>query len=198
MYYKEFKNMAEIHPEGVSENGRYKMQYVEAREMSDLAKLMNPEYATQKDQTVCVLRDTELQEIVMSDSAMEQDTNIEHVRGAKGDVLIAGMGMGMILLAMQDRPEITSITVIEISQELHDFVRPNLDLNDKVNIIISDIHDYIPDRKFDTVYCDIWNDISANNYEEMNDLSYKFKDVPKVSHWRFDRTEELAEEDYGY
>ena len=198
MYYKEFKNMAEIHPEGESASGRYTMNYVQAREMSDMAKMMNPEYASQKDQMVCVLRDTELQEIVMSDSAMEQDTNIDVVRGAKGDVLVAGMGMGMILLAMQDRPEITSITVVEISQELHDFIRPNLKLNDKVNIVISDIHDYIPDRKFDTVYCDIWNDISSDNYEEMNDLSYKFKDVPKVSHWRFDRTEELVEEDYEY
>jgi len=200
MYYDEFKNMVEYHAEGKSFSGRYKIQHVEAREFSELGKLQNPEYAGQLDQNVCVLKDTELQEIVMSDSWMEQATNIEFVRKAKGDVLIAGFGLGMVVLAIQNKPEVTSITVVEINQELVDFIKPNLPLNDKVKIIVSDIHDYEPTIIFDTVYCDIWNHISGDNYDEMNNLSEKFFEASTggVYHWRYERTDELHDEEEYY
>ena len=201
MYYKEFKNMGDYHRHNSeSASGSYLIRHVEVKESDAFEKVRNPELEGQLDQNVCVLVDTVKGEIVMSDSWMEQETNIEFVRAAKGDVLIGGLGMGMILLALQDKSEVTSITVVEISQELVDFILPNLPLNDKVKIVVSDIHDFIPDKKYDLVYCDIWNDISGNNYDEMNDLTHKFREHKAVAHWRFDRTEEMHMEDdyYGY
>jgi len=189
MYYKEFKDMTKVHPEAMSEN--YEIKHIQASEVDS----WNPEYAGQKDQLVCVLRDNDKREIVMSDSWMEQETNIELVQEATGHVLIGGLGIGMILLALQERPEVLSITVVEISQELHDFIVPNLDLNDKVRIVISDIHDFEPDRLFDFAYCDIWNDTSGDNLDEMEELTDKFEDIDEVRHWRYDKTVELSNED---
>lgn len=200
MYYEEFnKPMVEIHPESVSESGKYEITYGEGRELDALSKLMNPEYAGQLDQTICVLRDMEKREIVMSDSWMEQETNIGMVRQAKGHVLIAGLGMGMIVLAMQELEEVESITVVEIDQEIIDFITPNLDLYDKVKIVCSDIHDFVPDRQYDTVYCDIWNDISGANFEEMEELTCALQADCKgeVKHWRYTSTYEMYEEDNG-
>ena len=136
MYFKEFDNMAEIHPESVSESGKYKIRHQDVTEPDMFQKLRNPELAGQLDQNVCVLVDTEKREIVMSDSWMEQETNIGIVRQAKGHVLIAGLGMGMIVLAMQKNPEVKSITVVEIDAELAAFTSSNLDLYDKVEIVI--------------------------------------------------------------
>ena len=194
MYYKEFKDMTKVHPEGASKDNGYAIFHAQASE----ADSWNPEYAGQKNQLVCVLKDKNEQEIVMSDSWMEQETNIELIREAHGHVLIGGLGIGMILLAMQDRPEILSITVVEISQELHDFIVPNLELNDKVKIVISDIHDFEPKRFYDFVYCDIWNDTSGDNLEEMQELTDKFDGCDEVRHWRYDKTVGLANEDFYY
>lgn len=200
MYYDEFKTkMVDIHQEGESDNGRYTIKHVDVKEPDAFEKVRNPEVYGQEDQEVCVLVDGELGEIVMSDSWMEQYTNIEHVRGAKGHVLVAGLGIGMILLALQEKPDVESITVVEISQELVDFITPNLPLNDKVNIVVSDIHAFEPQMTYDTVYCDIWNNISGDNYDEMLDLSTKFSSHGKVAHWRYDTTEEMHEEEaYGW
>ncbi|WBC28481.1 methyltransferase [Thiohalocapsa phage LS06-2018-MD03] len=197
MYYPEFKKMVNVHPESESRRGGYKIQHLSASEPSYFEKVYNHEIFGQREQKICVLRDLNKGEIVMSDSWMEQDTNIKIVRAAHGHVLVAGLGIGMILLALQDKPNVKSITVVEISQELHDFIRPNLILNDKVDIVISDIHDYKAPRVFDFVYCDIWNGISGYNLDEMLDLTSKFYNNNEVHHWRYFTTEEKYIESQG-
>ena len=201
MYYEEFKNMHEIHPEGESATERYEIRHVEAKEPDALSKMMNPEYGGQLDQTVCVLRDNDKHEIVMSDSWMEQKTNIDIVKKAEGHVLIGGLGMGMIVLAMQDLERVESITVVEIDQELIDFIVPNLNLSDKVTVVCCDIHLFYPERKYDTIYCDIWNDISGNNLDEMHELTWHLEPhaTRGVDHWRYRKTlEEAGESEYEF
>ena len=198
MYYPEFKIMHEIYDD--VENEFYKVHTVHASKGNP----WDEEYRGQKEQEVVVLRDLKKREIVMSDSWMEQKSNIDLVRQANGHVLIGGLGIGMVILALQDKPEVVSVTVVEIDQNLYDTVMPQLKphLNDKVKIVIQDIHNFIPDRKYDVIYCDIWNDISSDNWDEMKDLTKKFKyqvnrDNPKclLDHWRKDRTRQLVAED---
>ena len=55
---------------------------------------------------------------VMSNTSMEKRTNADFCIHAHGDVLIGGLGIGMIVLAIQDKPEVKSITVIEKNQEV--------------------------------------------------------------------------------
>ena len=52
-------------------------------------------------------------QIVMSNTHMERWTNMNFCDYAHGDVLIGGLGIGLIILAIQDNPEVHSITVIE-------------------------------------------------------------------------------------
>jgi len=112
----------------------------------------------------------------MSDTMMEKKTNFEFTRRARGDVLIAGLGLGMIVLAIQDDPTITSITVIEKSIDVIELVTPQLPLNDKVTIIHDNIFAWKPKRgiRYDTIYFDIWPAICGDYYEEMKDLKRKF------------------------
>lgn len=51
--------------------------------------------------------------VVMSDTMMEKRTNREFCDEAHGDVLVGGLGIGMILMAIQDNPAVNSITVLE-------------------------------------------------------------------------------------
>lgn len=57
---------------------------------------------------------------VMSNTNMEKRTNMDFCCNAHGDVLIGGLGIGMIILAIQDKSEVKSITVIEKNQEVID------------------------------------------------------------------------------
>ena len=70
-------------------------------------------------------------ECVMSDTNMEQRTNLRFCLKAYGDIIIGGLGIGMIIMAIQDKPEVKSITVIEKNQEVIDLVASQLDFNKK-------------------------------------------------------------------
>ena len=114
---------------------------------------------------------------VMSDTNMEKRTNSDFCINAHGNIIIGGLGIGMIIIAIQDKPEVNSITVIEKNQEVIDIVASQLDLNDKVNIICADVFEWKPERgvKYDMVYMDIWNWINEDVYKnEMQPLKRKY------------------------
>lgn len=105
---------------------------------------------------------------VMSNTNMEKRTNMDFCCNAYGDVLIGGLGIGMIILAIQDKPEVKSITVIEKNQEVIDIIAPQLKFNDKVKIICADVFEWNPDNgvKYDMSYMDIWSWINEDIYEK--------------------------------
>lgn len=114
--------------------------------------------------------------ILMSNTPMEKRTNSEFITKANGDVLIAGLGIGLIVLPIQDKENIKSITIIEKQQEIINMVASQLPLNNKVNIICDDIFNYIPNKKYDTIYLDIWPYVNSDIYkEEMLPLKNKYR-----------------------
>ena len=116
-------------------------------------------------------------ECVMSDTTMEKYTNLDFCANAYGDIIIGGLGIGMIIMAIQDKSEVNSITVIEKNQEVIDMVASQLNFNDKVNIICADVFEWKPERgvKYDMAYMDIWNWINEDVYKnEMQPLKRKY------------------------
>jgi hypothetical protein len=120
--------------------------------------------------------------VMMSDTPMERNTNRDFVRRANGDVLIFGLGLGLIILPLLKEENVTSITVVELHQDLIDLVQPILkkhDIKNKLTIIQGDcfeIHNTIPkEKKFDVIYGDIWISIDVDNYEEMKTLTKNWK-----------------------
>lgn len=120
--------------------------------------------------------------IMMSDTPMERNTNRDFIQRANGDVIIFGLGLGLVILPLLKKKNVKSILVVELYQDLIDLVQPILkkhDTENKLTIIQGDcfeIHKSIPkDKKFDTVYGDIWIEISTKNYEEMKILTKNWK-----------------------
>lgn len=115
---------------------------------------------------------------VMSDTRMERMTNSDFVRDANGDVLVAGLGIGMILdeiesrAAKRPRP-IKSLTVVEKNPDVIRLVAPKFP---GVAVIEADIFTWRPARgqKFDTIYFDIWTGICVDNLDEMAKLHRSF------------------------
>jgi hypothetical protein len=112
---------------------------------------------------------------IMSDTWMEQQTNVEFCEQAKGDVLVGGLGLGMVLLAIQDKPEVRTITVVEKEAEVIALIKDQLPLNATVTIVQGDIFTYKPDKAYNVIYCDIWDTISGDNWPEMKKLHRRLR-----------------------
>lgn len=114
--------------------------------------------------------------LMMSDTAMERRTNRSFIEFATGRVLIAGLGVGLIIQNIIDKEDVTEIVVIEKYQDVIDVVEPRI-THPKLKIICADIfkYDMPKTEKFDTIYFDIWPDISTHNLNEMTLLHRKYR-----------------------
>lgn len=132
--------------------------------------------------------------VVMSDTDMEKTSNVHVIKNAHGHVLIAGLGLGMIILPLLEKQEVEHITVIEKNPDVIKLVYPHIEC-DKLTVINADIFEWKPDKssKFDCIYFDIWTFISLENIDEIKKLHYKFKnkldrdnDYCWMDSWKYD------------
>lgn len=96
--------------------------------------------------------------VVMLDSASECNDNDPVERLAHGDVLMAGLGLGMSLLSIQDKPEVDSVTVLEYSRDIIQIAATHIPIRNKVSVCCTDAREWEPaeGQKFDFIYLDIW------------------------------------------
>ena len=176
MYKTMYKNMHEILE--VGKVGNFELSKFE------ITRENRPFRCDIPDGKYVRLMDISGRECVMSDTPMEKSTNYDFVRKAHGVVFIAGLGIGMIVLAIQDKENVKSITILEKNQDVIDLVAPQLPLNDKVKIIQGDVFDYEFARgtKFDVLYFDIWNFVNSDVYKnEMQVLKKKYRKHRQMS-----------------
>ena len=122
-------------------------------------------------------------QLMMTNTPAEMDTNMEFIYNAKGDILIGGLGIGMLLSELDKRnKEYTSITVIEKSSDVIKLVAPYFP---KVKVIEGNIFEWKPEKgtKFDCLYFDIWPSASEDNLPDMSKLHNKFKFFKKKGGW---------------
>lgn len=123
-------------------------------------------------------------ELMMSDTDMEKRTNYDFIRNAYGDIMIAGLGIGLILDNLRDKiksKEVKSITIYEKYQDVIDLISPKFsDL--PIRFICEDILSYKPqkDEKYDTIYFDIWPTIDyERNLPQIKLLHNRWKSHKK-------------------
>lgn len=123
-------------------------------------------------------------ELMMSDTAMERISNKDFMDNAKGRVLIAWLGLGLIISNIIDKPEVTEVVVIEKYQDVIDLVSPKF-ANPKLKVICADIDEWRPEKgeKFDTIYFDIWADITTDNLSHISKLHNSFKGFKVKGGW---------------
>ena len=122
--------------------------------------------------TYAVLTDD--RDIIMSDTYLERSTNNEVCQQANGNVLIAGLGIGLILTRILPKPEVTTVTVIEKSQAIIDLVAAH-HAHPKLQVLLGDVFEYEAPQRYDTIYFDIWPNISGDNYEATKDLHKRYR-----------------------
>ena len=167
------------------------------------AKLSQPKHAidmmrngTIPSEYLVLTRLGENRACVMSDTPMEKYTNQYFLDEAYGDILIVGLGIGMLLPALleksfaslfdDDMKPITSVTIVEKDKDLIELMRPLIEKYvfedgertfDKFEIIEGDAYTFAKengDKHFDWAYIDIWDEY--NGYSSYLDEFEKLLD----------------------
>lgn len=122
--------------------------------------------------TACVeqfTRFTQLHEdglLWMQDSPIEIFLHHFAVDAAKGDVLIGGLGIGYSAKAIARKPQVKTVTVVEINPDVVKLVAPyTVKAQPKIKVVTADLWKFLKTTKlkFDFVFLDIWR--STGEYE---------------------------------
>lgn len=132
--------------------------------------------------------------LVMSDTPDELRDHAWAVANAKGDCLIHGLGLGVVTEACLRKPEVESVTVIEISEDVINLMEPYLadKWADKIKIIQDDAMNWQPKKgtRFGMVWHDIWDYICSDNLDEMKKLHRRYG---RRTEWQGSWARELCE-----
>lgn len=189
-----FERMADIVPPGTNGSSRVEHLVVteEQAKFQALRAAINPHRGEVPIQpgTLCQLFVNN--QLMMSDSKSEHYSNAEVLRRANGDVLIAGLGLGMVLLPICKKPEVRSVLVLENNVDVMSLVATPIRQalgpdTSKLTVVLTDAFQWsLPkDQLWDVLYFDIWPDITTDNLPEMTKLKRKFarrlrRDNPKA------------------
>jgi hypothetical protein len=114
-----------------------------------------------------------LNEYVMDNGPFEMVSNKKFLDNCYGDILIIGLGLGMIVYPLLNDISVTSITIVEIDPEIIGYIGGIIksnDINSKVNIVEGDVFEYykgITRETFDYIYFDYWDRLNEQAYSEM-------------------------------
>jgi hypothetical protein len=132
--------------------------------------------------------------IVMTDTPFERLSNYEAVHQAQGRVLIGGLGLGMVLLPILRKPTVERVYVLEQDPAVIELVAPGLqravpqDYEEKLQLLCGDVKvsgsaSVVAGLVFDTIYLDIWDEISGDNWPEYKALKLLWRKSLAVGGW---------------
>lgn len=128
-------------------------------------------------------------DIIMSDTPDEIRDHIYFITRAYGDVLIAGLGLGMVLNAVATNEDVKKVTVVENSPDVIKLVADHYrakPYGPKLEIIEADIFDWKPAKgvTYNHAWFDIWDGLCTDNLDEMAVLNRRFARIcPSKGSW---------------
>lgn len=102
----------------------------------------------------------------------------EHARHYQGHVLCAGLGLGLIVHALQENPQVTKITVVEREHAVATLVSPHLPSNKPLTIVLGDWYSFQSKTTFDGVFFDLFvgngHALIPQAYRTMLEMAQRF------------------------
>ena len=159
-------------PEGVS--GDFEITHY-TNETTDNNWLMYLQMKNESFDTYTVLLKKGCPMPIMQDSLAEHNEHQWLWDNATGDVLIGGLGIGLVHQTLMDNPDVTSVTIIENSQDVIDLVWDNCVKDDTFTLIKADIETWTPpaDSSWDVAWFDTWLIDNPMNIKQYKELMYE-------------------------
>lgn len=124
--------------------------------------------------------------VIMSDTPDEIMDHLSAIHRAAFTCRVHGLGLGMVVAAMLEKPEVERVDVVELEQDVIDLVAPTL--QDRYGSRLRVIHDNVLTRKrlpdegpYEVVWHDIWPTLSIDNLPEMKLLHRRWG---RNTHWQ--------------
>jgi hypothetical protein len=119
--------------------------------------------------------------VVMSDTPSEMRDHRYAIYKAQGKIFVAGLGLGMVVQAMLDKPDVEKVTVVELSEKVIKLVGPHYQerYGDRLDIQQGDALTWTPPRgthhdPFDVAWFDIWTYKSEDNLEQITKIKRRW------------------------
>lgn len=116
--------------------------------------------------------------LVMSDTPDEIRDHLYAIMRAKGDCLVNGLGLGVVVNGMLQKPEVGSVTAVELSPDVLRLVGDYYKglYGDRLILIQANALEYKPPRntRYTVVWHDIWDYMCADNLEQMTHLHRRY------------------------
>ena len=148
----------------------------------------------------------------MTLTPVDLDTCEDAITQAHGRVVTFGLGLGYYAYMVSEKPEVESVTVVELSDKVIELFKkhllPKMPNGDKIKIVNRDAFEYakevMPKENFDLAFVDTWRDASdgAPMYLKMKALE-QYSPNTKFLYWienfliskvRADRVAELMDD----
>ena len=114
------------------------------------------------------------EDLIMCSTETELIRYSPFIKKSFGDVLLIGIGLGMVVFPFLDDPSITSITIVDNEPELISYVGSKIkekDIQNKVTILNGDGYELYNDSshfgKYDTVLLDFWTTITKDTLDDV-------------------------------
>ena len=91
---------------------------------------------------------------------------------AYGNVIISGLGFGILALWLCNKPDVVSVTVIEFSEDVIKLFKDSNSIPDKLNTVNMDIRNYNTDTEYDAILLD---------HYETESFDFILDDIQKIS-----------------
>lgn len=124
-------------------------------------------------------------ELWMTDADFECATNSRFVDFAEGDVLVGGLGLGLIIRPILAKAEVNTVTVIERSADVISLIEPTLP-SPKLNIIHADVRSWeLPKKRcFNVIYLDTWRDVpNSDQRDDIKGLRARYRKTLRGGGW---------------
>lgn len=114
--------------------------------------------------------------VVMSNTPDEIRDCLPFVWKAKGSILVNGLGLGVVVKMLLEKPGVTDITVVEQSADVIKLSGPTYSGDPRLTIVHADAFRYQPPKgkRFNAVWHDIWDFITSDNLPEMAELHRRY------------------------
>jgi hypothetical protein len=121
------------------------------------------------------LRLTRNGHVIMSNTPAEMRDLWPFRYNAKGVVMINGLGLGVATAMALAKPDVTEVTVIELSPDVITLVAPSL-ADPRLTVINDDAYTWKPPigKRYSAVWHDIWDDLCTDNLPLMAKLHRKY------------------------
>lgn len=193
---KRFVPMHKILPakkEGIVEISQFEINTA-CSEMTKLRALFNPdtrwyEYVSPGKYTRLTINDT----LFMTDTGHERFSSLPLLDNARGNVLVSGLGLGMVLIPLLDNPDVETVTIVEnnvdvvkaVLTPLANFISKRYGVKTRsrnVSVSLGDVWTWNPYKetvkegmKFDTIFHDIWATFGPELLPEFRKLKRRYR-----------------------